>query len=72
MRYKLDCMSKETGYEYKTPTAVIPFNAEDIVEVTESALQIARYLRARKQTGKWAVRITNSTGTTALSITSEM
>ena len=51
MRYKLDCMSKETGYEYKTPTAVIPFNAEDIVEVTESALQIARYLRARKQTG---------------------
>ena len=73
MRYKVDFASKETGYEYKTPTAIIPYNAEDIIEATEAALQISRYLRARKQTGKWAVRITSPTAaTTILSITSEM
>ena len=72
MRYKVDFASKETGYEYKTPTAIIPYNEEDIIEAIEAVLQIARYLRARKQTGKWAVRITNPTATTILSITSEM
>lgn len=72
MRYTVDFMSKETGYEYKKPTAIIPYNAEDIIEATEAVLQIARYLRARKQTGKWAVRISSPTGTAVLSVTSEM
>lgn len=75
MRYSLKVKNEETGNKYKTPTAIIPYNAEDIVETTEAALQIVRRLRARRKTEerkRWAVRVENDKNKTVLLLTSEM
>ena len=75
MRYFVELKNEETFHKFIAPTAIIPYNAEDIVEATETALQIIRRLRARRLTAErksWAVRITNDNGKIVLLITNEM
>ena len=45
--YFVEMKERNTDQKYVVPTGVIPYNAEDVIEAIETALQVARRLRER-------------------------